>query len=374
MRRMGKWLAVLLSVTMLAGTAPVYGADISVESDFSSEISGEDSLSDDLGEIEITEEPADENTEITEEADTDEDEAEISVEDFADDQEEWSTEDTDEDTAEVSFEDQQEVGTGETKEYLKDLSVYSGYGVKDPLEMTRREDLDATYGGKTYTVEIGSSYNSTGFYVTADIGADAPQGSTIQLSACDLDGKIVESEIITTGYTDGKRYNFSNIFTKDNGKSAVYTVTAGTEADSQTYKIVVLRRLDLSMIGCYLPSDNDMAKNLISEFDSTGITRDYEVAVGQDTKSVKVTASAFNDKWYGLTVNGQAVSDSEVLEIPLTDSDTEILFQIRHIRHCLILPRVLIKLRSIRNRKWQLHLKQNRRMQWSVYMIPGGSV
>ena len=67
MRRTGKWLAVLLSVTMLAGTAPVYGADISVESDFSSEISGEDSLSDDLGESEITEEPADENTEITEE-------------------------------------------------------------------------------------------------------------------------------------------------------------------------------------------------------------------------------------------------------------------------------------------------------------------
>ena len=329
MRRTGKWLAVLLSVTMLAGTAPVYGADISVESDFSSEISGEDSLSDDLGESEITEEPADENTEITEEADTDEDETEISVEDFADDQEEWSTEDTDENTAEVFFEDQQEVGAGETKEYLKDLSVYSGYGVKDPLEMTRREDLDETYGGKTYTVEIGSSYNSNGFYVTADLGTDAPQGSTIQLSACDLDGKTVENEIITTGYTDGKRYNFSNIFTKDNGKRAVYTVTAGTAADSQTYKIVVLRRLDLSMIGCYLPSDKDMAKNLISEFDSAGITRDYEVAVGQDTKSVKVTASAFNDKWYELTVNGQAVSDSKALEIPLTGSDTEILFQMK---------------------------------------------
>ena len=34
--RLGKWLAVLLSVSMLAGTAPVYGADISMESDFSS--------------------------------------------------------------------------------------------------------------------------------------------------------------------------------------------------------------------------------------------------------------------------------------------------------------------------------------------------
>lgn len=336
MRRMGKWLAVLLSVTMLTGTAPVYGADISVESEFSSGTTDGDVLSDEPGETEVPDESVNgdavnDEQEIIEEPDSDE--VEVSSDELTDGQDDCTgdvnIEDPDEDTAEISFEDQQEVGAGETKEYLKDLSVYSGYGVKDPLEMTRREDLDETYGGKTYTVEIGSSYNSNGFYVTADLGADAPQGSTIQLSACDLDGKIVESEIITTGYTDGKRYNFSNIFTKDNGKRAVYTVTAGTEADSQTYKIVVLRRLDLSMIGCYLPSDNNMAKNLISEFDSAGITRDYEVAVGQDTKSVKVTASAFNDKWYGLTVNGQAVSDSKALEIPLTGSDTEILFQMK---------------------------------------------
>ena len=336
MRRMGKWLAVLLSVTMLTGTAPVYGADISVESEFSSGTTDGDVLSDEPGETEVPDESVNgdavnDEQEIIEEPDSDE--VEVSSDELTDGQDDCTgdvnIEDPDEDTAEISFEDQQEVGAGETKEYLKDLSVYSGYGVKDPLEMTRREDLDETYGGKTYTVEIGSSYNSNGFYVTADLGSDAPQGSTIQLSACDLDGKIVESEIITTGYTDGKRYNFSNIFTKDNGKRAVYTVTAGTEADSQTYKIVVLRRLDLSMIGCYLPSDNDMAKNLISEFDSAGITRDYEVAVGQDTKSVKVTASAFNDKWYGLTVNGQAVSDSKALEIPLTGSDTEILFQMK---------------------------------------------
>ena len=336
MRRMGKWLAVLLSVTMLTGTAPVYGADISVESEFSSGTTDGDVLSDEPGETEVPDESVNgdavnDEQEIIEEPDSDE--VEVSSDELTDGQDDCTgdvnIEDPDEDTAEISFEDQQEVGAGETKEYLKDLSVYSGYGVKDPLEMTRREDLDETYGGKTYTVEIGSSYNSNGFYVTADLGTDAPQGSTIQLSACDLDGKTVENEIITTGYTDGKRYNFSNIFTKDNGKRAVYTVTAGTEADSQTYKIVVLRRLDLSMIGCYLPSDNDMAKNLISEFDSAGITRDYEVAVGQDTKSVKVTASAFNDKWYGLTVNGQAVSDSKALEIPLTGSDTEILFQMK---------------------------------------------
>lgn len=71
------------------------------------------------------------------------------------------------------------------------------------------------------------------------------------------------------------------------------------------------------MIGCYLPSDTDMAKNLISEFDSAGITRDYDVTVGENTESVKVSAKAFNDKWYGLTVNGQAVSGSNAIEIPL---------------------------------------------------------
>ena len=336
MRRTGKWLAVFLSVTMLAGTAPVYGADISVESDFSSETTDEDVLTDELEGTETTNEPGSGETvsddqEIIEEPDSDE--VEFSADDLADDQEDntedVSIEDSDEDLADIAVEDIQDAGESETKEYLKNLSVYSGYGVKDPLEISRREDLDATYGGKTYTVEIGSSYNSTGFYVTADIGADAPQGSTIQLSACDLDGKTAESEIITTGYTDGKRYSFPNIFTKDNGKRAVYTVTAGTASDSQTYKIVVIRRLDLSMIGCYLPSDTDMAKNLISEFDSVGITRDYDVTVGQDTKSVKVTASAFNDKWFGLTVNGQPVSDSKALEIPLTDSDTEILFQMK---------------------------------------------
>ena len=57
MRRTGKWLAVFLSVTMLAGTAPVYGADISVESDFSSETTDEDVLTDELEGTETTNEP-----------------------------------------------------------------------------------------------------------------------------------------------------------------------------------------------------------------------------------------------------------------------------------------------------------------------------
>ena len=191
--RLGKWLAVLLSVSMLAGTAPVYGADISMESDFSSGAAETEAQTDVQEGTEITEEPGDSDVEITEEPETEEPkDAESSEGEFnGEDQEELVMDGSDdEDSAELTFEDAPSAGENSTKEYLKDLSVYSGYGVKDPLEISRREDLDETYGGKTYTVEIGSSYNSTGFYVTADLGADAPEGSTIRLSACDLERRL----------------------------------------------------------------------------------------------------------------------------------------------------------------------------------------
>ena len=70
--RLGKWLAVLLSVSMLAGTAPVYGADISMESDFSSGAAETEAQPDVQEGTEITEEPGDSDVEITEEPETEE--------------------------------------------------------------------------------------------------------------------------------------------------------------------------------------------------------------------------------------------------------------------------------------------------------------
>ena len=70
--RLGKWLAVLLSVSMLAGTAPVYGADISMESDFSSGAAETEAQTDVQEGTEITEEPGDSDVEITEEPETEE--------------------------------------------------------------------------------------------------------------------------------------------------------------------------------------------------------------------------------------------------------------------------------------------------------------
>ena len=136
--RLGKWLAVLLSVSMLAGTAPVYGADISMESDFSSGAAETEAQPDVQEGTEITEEPGDSDVEITEEPETEQPEdAEFSKGEFnGEDQEELVMDGSDdEDSAELTFEDAPSAGENSTKEYLKDLSVYSGYGVKDPLEI-----------------------------------------------------------------------------------------------------------------------------------------------------------------------------------------------------------------------------------------------
>lgn len=104
--RLGKWLAVLLSVSMLAGTAPVYGADISMESDFSSGAAETEAQPDVQEGTEITEEPGDSDVEITEEPETEQPEdAEFSKGEFnGEDQEELVMDGSDdEDSAELTL-------------------------------------------------------------------------------------------------------------------------------------------------------------------------------------------------------------------------------------------------------------------------------
>lgn len=54
---MKKWLTGLLCASLLAGSAPVYGADFSAEADFSSEISVEETQEEDQTEPETPSEP-----------------------------------------------------------------------------------------------------------------------------------------------------------------------------------------------------------------------------------------------------------------------------------------------------------------------------
>ncbi len=321
---MKKWLTGLLCATLLTGSVPAYGADFSTEADFSSEISME--------EIQESEQPDDtDGSDTADSADVDfsetddsisQDEPEVTEEpeqdDFSSDGEAFA----DSDLPDVQIADD----AVEQKEYLTDLSVYTGNTVKDPQPLQRREDLDEEFGGRVYTVEYGSNYNSSGFLVSANLTEEAPEGSSVKLSAWNLNGQQETKEMSASAYTDGMRYSLSNIFISGNGKRAIYTITAGTETDSITYKIIVLRRLDLSSISCYLPSDTDLAKNQLTGFDTSGVTRNYEVPV-TGTDSVKIKAVPFEKNWYDLTINGQNVSTSDPVDVPLTGEQTEINFE-----------------------------------------------
>lgn len=323
---MKKWLTGLMCAALLTGSMPAYGADFSTEADFSSEVTVEETQEPDQADeadISGTDDSSDVDFAESDDSiaqdgqDTDQD---LTQDDFSSD--EGLSDDSE--APEVQLADD----TENQKEYLADLSVYTGNSVRNPLALQRSEDMDVEYGGRVYTVEYGSNYNSSGFWVSADLAKEAPEGSKVELSAWNLSGTREVQEMSASAYTEGKRYSLSNIFTSGNGKRAVYTITAGTENDSITYKIVVLRRLDLSSIGCYLPDDTDLARNQISGFDTSGAVRDYEVSV-TGVNSVKVTAVPFGKSWYDLTVNGKSISSSNPVDISLAEDQTEINFEMK---------------------------------------------
>lgn len=78
-----------------------------------------------------------------------------------------------------------------------------------------------------------------------------------------------------------------------------------------------------------LPADRYRhGKNLITDFDTSGVTRDYEVSV-TGTDKVKIKAVPFGENWYGLTINGKSISSGDPIEIPLIEDSTEIAFEMK---------------------------------------------
>ena len=358
---MKRFLAGILSAVLLMGSIPVYGAQdmgISPEAGYSVEgtelsqteeaLSGENVPQEtaDTSNEENVEENQKENTEETpapseEEPDSQEPEIEPEVPEepeiteIPEEDPEITETPSEDDSLELEFNDgevQIEDAGEEASDYLENLTVYTSQNSNAPetiLKPERREDLDEAFGGKVYTVEYGSYATSSSFYLSGDIGDSAPEGSSWSMKALLLNGgENVQEDMNPKAYTEGVRYRM-NGRTFGNGangaKRAVYTITAGTEETYQTYKLVVLRRLDLSYIGCYLPEDEDLAKNLIpGQFDST--KREYEVAVGSGTESLNLVANAYSGSYYGLTVNGVAYEGNRQ-EIPLTGEETEIILQ-----------------------------------------------
>ena len=160
---MKKWLTGLLCASLLAGSAPAYGADFSAEADFSSEISVEETQEEDQTEPETPSEPeapaevdleqpddfsSQDGQDTAETPDPDAPSDDFSADDLISD---------DSEAPEVQITDE----TEDQKEYLTDLNVYTGNGVKDALKLDRRGDMDEEFGGRVYTVEYGSNYNSS---------------------------------------------------------------------------------------------------------------------------------------------------------------------------------------------------------------------
>lgn len=377
---MKKILAGLLSLALLLGSVQVYGAEdailsqpntenITEQSELSetaensgeteqepetpggeSEIPGEEPESPDQ-EPENPDDNADSGEDIDISGDTEEEPDENPDGDDSQNEEPETPEDTngeeissDENKENPSQETTEDIKTTEAEsksadevddsaDFLENLTVYTSYsGSPDAVTLNpeRRTDLDEEFGGKVYTVEYSSYALATAFYVSADLLDTLPDDAKVTLSGWTVDGAQKTTEIARKAFSEGRRYRLNGrVFANgtNGGSRGVYTIIAGNAEHQQTYKIVVLRRLDLSSIGCYLPTDSDLATNIISEkFNSAD--RTYHASVAADVDSVQINVRPYSiNAYYGLTVNGVPLQNRNTIQVPLNEEgDTDITF------------------------------------------------
>ena len=308
---MKKILTALLSLALLLGSVPVYGAEdailsqsntenITEQSELSetaensgeaeqepetpggeSEIPGEEPESPDE-EPEIPDDNTDSGEDIDISGDTEEEPDETPDGDNRQNEGPETPEDTNDEktssdenkenpsqetTADIKTTEEDSKSAAEvddSADFLENLTVYTSYsGSPDAVTINpeRREDLDAEFGGKVYTVEYSSYALATAFYVSADLMDTLPDDAKVTMSGWTVEGAQKTLNMDRKAFSEGKRYRLSGrVFAKgaNGGSRGVYTITAGNAEHQQTYKIIVLRRLDLSSIGCYLPTDSDL--------------------------------------------------------------------------------------------------------------------
>lgn len=216
-------------------------------------------------------------------------------------------------------EDEEDTDAEEDADYLETLDVYNNtYGTGDARTITRHKELDETFDGRVYMVDYGSTWTSNNFYVAAKLSEAAPEGSEINMSACNLSGEMKSVKIIPS--TD-KRINRRSLQDKtifgsdENGaKRAVYTITAGTEEKSQIYKIIVNRVPELSSLKCY--TEDELNDILEEKFNKD--VRQYTGAVSAEDDEVKVKASAIAASGFDITINGEAyeAGKEKTLSVP----------------------------------------------------------
>ena len=253
---MKKILAGLLSLALLLGSVPVYGAEdailsqpntenITEQSELSetaensgeteqepetpggeSEIPGEEPESPDQ-EPENPDDNADSGEDIDISGDTEEEPDENPDGDDSQNEEPETPEDTngeeissDENKENPSQETTEDIKTTEAEsksadevddsaDFLENLTVYTSYsGSPDAVTLNpeRRTDLDEEFGGKVYTVEYSSYALATAFYVSADLLDTLPDDAKVTLSGWTVDGAQKTTEIARKAFSEGRRY------------------------------------------------------------------------------------------------------------------------------------------------------------------------
>ena len=185
--------------------------------------------------------------------------------------------------------------------YLDELKVYpnSSGSPNADYKLTRDSSLDEAFGGTVYTVDYSSEMTSDSFYLAASLSDSAPEGASVRASAYDVNGvlktvKIPDSE----GGTPIRRKPDGKIFDRGADR-AVYTVTAGTEDDSEKYIILVKRTLELSNLTVTTMYGEDS----ILEDSFRRSRHDYQASVMKSEELLFVTPLLYDGSDFDVTVD-----------------------------------------------------------------------
>lgn len=203
-------------------------------------------------------------------------------------------------------------------DYLDFLEVYQSAMLTGGAKvLTRQKELDQEFDAEVYSVDYGSSWTSSNFFVAAKLSDKAPENAVITLSAYDLKGE--EKQVTVKPSTDKRRnpYRITSSKIFDSGKNgaqrAIYTVAVGTEEEKQVYKIIVNRVLEIASLSCY--GEDELTSILSTSFAKE--EKNYSGSVSSETKEIHVKASQQLDSDFPMSINDAAYEPGDVMKIPL---------------------------------------------------------
>lgn len=205
--------------------------------------------------------------------------------------------------------------------YLRSYSGTSG----DTKELVRHSELDDIYGGTVYTVDYSDQYSSDySFFVSVKLSAFAPENSTAVVDTVSMDGIHTEKKLMLSTEKAELRNDMPCKFfeSDENGaKRGICTIRVGNGSDTEVYKIIVNRVLELKALACSDSSDGDSVYN---EKRFVRTRHDYTVSVSDNVKSLYIKPELYAESASTITINGETCASEQEVEVPIQDGVTEI--------------------------------------------------